>query len=395
MPSVNSVFGLLEKIESANLSVNQNRCIVVRNRNVECMKCAHACTTGCISLEDNELLLSPEKCIGCGTCANVCPTGALEAKSPSDAELCSLVVDAARRVEGEAVVACETLLAAAKGLVDPEKTTGVACLGRMDESLLVTLATTEGVGQVTLVHGQCETCAHVCGSRVAELACDAANVLLETWRSPARVLFSDKLPGKTRLAQVAEYDHDRRAFFSDFKDGAKTIAVVSADHAMKEALGVEDPQPPKYAKVDARGVLPQEFPEGRRRLLEALDALGEPEEVDLTTRLWGRISIDRGLCTSCRMCATFCPTGAIFKFSTKKGKIGVKHRPRQCVGCGCCESICRTHALTLSHEVSSSVIASAEVSRFVMPPLENEPSGPHSILGSMKKMISCDQIYER
>ena len=50
------------------------------------------------------------------------------------------------------------------------------------------------------------------------------------------------------------------------------------------------------------------------------------------------------------MCATFCPTGAIFKFHTKKGSIGVKHRPRQCVACGTCADICPKKAITLTDD---------------------------------------------
>lgn len=395
MPSVTSVLGLLEKVESSHLSVSQNRCILVRNRNVKCMKCAYSCTTGCISVEDNQLVVSPEKCIGCGTCANVCPSGALEVKDPSDMGLCKQCVAVARQTDGEAVIACNQILDAASGLYDPEKVVGVACLGRVDESLVMSLAATGDVSKVTLVRAKCEECDHACGARIAEMACDTANVLLEVWGSPVRAAVASKLPSKIRLNRAIEYDHRRREFFSDLKDGAKTASVISTDYAIKEALGVEERETPRYAKVDARGVLPQEFPARRKRLLNALDELGDPGDVELTTRLWGTVDIDMERCSSCRMCATFCPTGAIFKFSTKKGKIGVKHRPRQCVNCGSCEAVCRKGALSLSSTVSSADIMSADASRFVMPPLDNPPGKPQSILRSMKKIINCNQMYDR
>ena len=395
MPSMSNVFGLLEKIESSNLAVNQSRCVLVRNRNAGCARCALACATGSISIQDNELAISPEKCIGCGTCASVCPTGALEAKMPTDAELHNQGIVSAQKAEGEVIMACRKLLDAASGLYDPEKIVGVACLGRINESIILSLIAIGRASQVTLVHGKCDECQLACGSHEAEKTCKTANMLLEAWRSPVKVRFTAKLPAKTRLVQAAEYDHGRREFFSDLKDGARMAATTSANYAVKDALGLEDPEAPSLPKVDERGVLPQDFPARRKRLLNALDELGNPENVLLTTHLWGTIDIDTELCSSCRMCATFCPTGAIFKFSTKKGKIGVKHRPRQCVNCGCCEAVCRKGALKLSSTVSSSVIMSADVNRFVLPPIAIEPNKPQSIVNSMRKLIDCEHIYDR
>ena len=102
MPSAKNFLGLLEKLQSADITVHQNRCAVVRNRNATCMKCAEVCTSGCISYNDNELIVSPEKCIGCGTCATVCPTCALEAHRPNDAELLAHLRALMRR-QGEVI----------------------------------------------------------------------------------------------------------------------------------------------------------------------------------------------------------------------------------------------------------------------------------------------------
>ena len=67
-----SIMGVLDGVSSEAVVVHQERCAKVRNRNVACLKCADACTSGCIVLVDGELRVDASKCVGCGTCATVC-----------------------------------------------------------------------------------------------------------------------------------------------------------------------------------------------------------------------------------------------------------------------------------------------------------------------------------
>ena len=97
-------------VDSGAIRVHRERCAKVRNRNVDCLKCAAACTSGCISLEDGELVIDASKCVGCGTCATVCPTCALESLNPSDAELKAACLRAVRG--DEVVIACSQMEAA-------------------------------------------------------------------------------------------------------------------------------------------------------------------------------------------------------------------------------------------------------------------------------------------
>ena len=61
MAHVTNFLGLLEQLQSADITVHQGRCAIVRNRNATCMKCADVCTSGCISYDDNELVIEPER----------------------------------------------------------------------------------------------------------------------------------------------------------------------------------------------------------------------------------------------------------------------------------------------------------------------------------------------
>ena len=259
MPSAKNFLGLLEKLQSADITVHQNRCAVVRNRNATCMKCAEVCTSGCISYNDNELIISPEKCIGCGTCATVCPTCALEAHRPNDAELLHRCIQAMRAADGEVVIACEQIVNAAEGLLDLEKVVSVTCLGRVEESLLVTLAVA-GAKHVSLVEGKCASCEHATGFHMAEQVRDTANTLLETWNSDTRVDLVKKFPHQVRLEGKSSFDAGKRRFFAEMGSEAKAAAGTTADYAVKETLGIEEKPESRFQKVMEDGTLPHFIP---------------------------------------------------------------------------------------------------------------------------------------
>ena len=73
MASIDTMLGLIGKLESPYITVHQERCALVRNRHADCLRCAESCASGCISYDGEVLTVSPEKCIGCGTCLNHCP----------------------------------------------------------------------------------------------------------------------------------------------------------------------------------------------------------------------------------------------------------------------------------------------------------------------------------
>lgn len=395
MPSIQSVFGLLEKLESERIAVHQNRCVAVRNRHATCRKCADACVSGCISLQDDELVIEPEHCIGCGTCATVCPTCALEAKEPQDAELYQACVKAMVAAGGQVVIACEQIMAQAHGLYDPAKVVGVACLGRVDESLCAMLAA-HGATEIVLVQAKCDACECTAGIATAELVAHTANTLFEAWGKTVRVRLTSKFPAVARLQEKQEYDTERRAAFSSMRRAAKETAADVARAEARDALGMpaeEVEAEPQRVKVDLKtGTLPQFVPGRRKRLAAAMHALGSPVQEDalVETRLWGEVAIDEEKCMSCRMCTTFCPTGALRKFETEEGAFGVEHRPNLCVRCGCCTDICSKDAISLVESVAASDLLSSEPRRFEMKPMVNPPCKPDSIFNAMKSLLGTN-----
>ena len=147
---MDNILGLFEKLESQSLAVQPSRCVVVRNRNASCRRCAEACPTGAIRVEGNDLAVAPEHCVGCGTCATVCPTAALESKKPDDKELLRAAVAAMQANDGAAVIMDAAMQAVAEGKYDPAKVVVVKSLGRVDESLIAVLA---AGGATSIVRG--------------------------------------------------------------------------------------------------------------------------------------------------------------------------------------------------------------------------------------------------
>lgn len=397
---MDNILGLFEKLESQSLAVQPSRCVVVRNRNASCRRCAEACPTGAIRVEGNDLAVAPEHCVGCGTCATVCPTAALESKKPDDKELLRAAVAAMQANDGAAVIMDAAMQAAAEGKYDPAKVAAVKSLGRVDESLIAVLAA-GGATSIVLVAGPVEDASAV-SDRTAQLVCDTAALLLETWGSDVSVKLTSKLPRSVRRTEPAEFDTGRRGFFSSVRDEARAAAAITAEHVVREKLGAEEPEEPKFAKVAEDGTLPHFLPERRGRLLLALSNLGSPEDVMIDTRLFGHVIIDGEKCTSCQMCATFCPTEAIRKFgdaatAAETGKpFGIDHYTGRCVQCHCCEDICPTGALTLSTDVfATDVTKRGRSERIPMKPRKRKVNDPKSIVNAMSDLLGVPNVYER
>ena len=221
MASTDSAAVLLASLQSADLNVYPYRCVVVRNRHASCMRCAQACTSGAISVEDGAVNVDPDLCVGCGTCATVCPTCALEARHPADSELAVRAHEALDACGDTLVVACDSLWRRNADTIDADRAVRVTCLGRVEESLLVDAAA-RGAKRILLVHGPCECCPRSPGMHTYAEVVDNANLLLETWGSPARVEVREKLPRCVRLPegdghpmQVGlGFDSSRREVFS-------------------------------------------------------------------------------------------------------------------------------------------------------------------------------------
>lgn len=417
------MINLIDEMNSPLLAVEPQRCVLVRHRNGECLRCAAVCTTGAISLGEEGIVVSPEKCIGCGTCASACPTGCLTAANPTDEELFGAVEAALAAGGGRVAIACERAFAMASGnrmkrdscdatapsfvpgkiagaTSDGRPLVGVVCLGRVDESLLVE-ATARGARSIQLISGPCESCPHRCGGALSDEIIVSAETLLAALGTPSpidriRLQHASDTREILRLRPTASAQDDTNAV------NAATVADASGDCLSESGYPVapptgesqQDSREPQFAHVQADGTLPHFVPERRLRLFNSLKALDTPAAPTVTTRLWGQVTIDTELCRSCRMCTVFCPTGALTRFDAANDAFGVEHRSALCMQCRLCETICPEQAITVAEEVSTDEFLSGKKFRFTMQPIGWNPGAEDSIASRMARFIKVDNLQE-
>lgn len=445
MAFLDSLINLLSSIESDKIAVHDERCVVMRNRNVECLRCVRACTSGALALENGELKVHPEKCIGCGTCASACPTSAIEVRTPTDAELTCALKRSIVATKGHPVIACEKAVRAAdKRLADAAKLQGwrgalglkakdapaldeamlveVPCLGRVDESLIAATAAYRALDG-TLVCAHCEGCEHEPGGMQVMDVIESAEALMGAFGSKFSVEFTDEMPSRltttasalaARAERAAEKatvtatetapspnspspadespaDPSRRAFLAGAKDASANLAVEAVADGLHLAEDAPAPEPvsPRYRKVNAQGTLSRFVPTRRTLLYNYLNRLGEPAADAVKNRVIGRVLIDTDACTSCRMCAVFCPTGALDR--AEDGDFwGLVHRPAACVQCKSCESLCPKGAITVDDTVPMDQFMGREAVLFSMERPTWQANKPDSMYNKIHSVLGED-----
>ncbi len=445
MAFLDSLINLLSSIESDKIAVHDERCVVMRNRNVECLRCVRACTSGALALENGELKVHPEKCIGCGTCASACPTSAIEVRTPTDAELTCALKRSIVATKGHPVIACEKAVRAAdKRLADAAKLQGwrgalglkakdapaldeamlveVPCLGRVDESLIAAMAAYRALDG-TLVCAHCEGCEHEPGGMQVMDVIESAEALMGAFGSKFSVEFTDEMPSRltttasalaARAERAAEKatvtatetapspnspspadespaDPGRRAFLAGAKDASANLAVEAVADGLHLAEDAPAPEPvsPRYRKVNAQGTLSRFVPTRRTLLYNYLNRLGEPAADAVKNRVIGRVLIDTDACTSCRMCAVFCPTGALDR--AEDGDFwGLVHRPAACVQCRSCESLCPKGAITVDDTVPMDQFMGREAVLFSMEKPTWQANKPDSMYNKIHSILGED-----
>lgn len=395
----------LGAIESDAIKVNDERCISVRNRNAHCMRCAEACTSGCISVEENRLVVQPEKCISCGTCATACPTSAIEICQPNDDDLTHMVKDSIIATKGHPVICCENAVREASLKLEDAAEVAVVlpCLGRVDESLLVGLAAYKAF-DVTLVCGNCEQCDRATGGALVRRVAQGAQNMIAAFGSNTTLTVTSDMPASVTAAHAGKVAAahagaaggvSRRSFLCGAKDEGTKAATAAVTAEVADQLGIpEDIEvPAAYRKVNKNGTLSHYVPSRRTRLYNYLRHVGDgtPKGKEVESRIIGAVEIDGSTCKNCRMCAVFCPTGALERVDEGAGGVfGLIHRPAACMQCRLCESICPVQAIHVNATVPMEQFMGREAVVFPMQRPEWKPNTPTSMYDKIHEVIGAN-----
>jgi len=364
---MNDIATVAEALQKCPVFVMEDRCSAVRNRNASCRECVVACPAGAIEVAANKLTVDASLCTGCGACTSVCPTEAIAPLKPLDVEASRLASAIAKANEGRAVFACARI--SSKHRADPDTYVEVACLGRMEESMLVDLVA-GGARKVLLVDGTCSTCKHRGVTPCVENTVAYANLMLQAFGSEVRVERCSDFPQDMQISDATgRFGSTRRGFIGDAAASAKETALTAAKAAVESELGVEKklPQIGERLRATENGTLPQLRMPRHEVAINALDALGTPVVDSLETRLFASIDIDVSKCNACGMCAVFCPTGALKRDATDKVSSQVKYfefSACDCVQCGMCADVCWKEALVINPVVSFSELFDFEPRTF-------------------------------
>ena len=360
MPNLNDLMEMVDALETKAVVSIPTRCVAVRNRNSKCRKCADVCLADAITIDKNELAIDAGACVACGACIAVCPTQALISTDPLEEELVQGIAETVPAADGTAVFACARI--AAKQTGDPDKYAVVPCLARMDEQLLVELAS-RGVDDIQLVDGTCRTCKYRDAVPAIDDTVESARTLLETMGSEATITRTSEWPENVRVADLRKaVGAARRDFFTQSGNYAKDVTKSMAEKVVNDKLRQLKLQKQEATLREKLGVkagagkMPTIDADRNMAVLDALSRMGEPVEPEMFTRIFGDIDIDTELCNGCGMCVMFCPTDALRKGldippddETQIYEFSVA----DCTQCNLCADACLKHCIEIIPVVST------------------------------------------
>ncbi len=355
--AVDQVGDILDRLVSRPLVTTPGLCARQRHRRSTCTRCTDVCPTGAIHWSEG-LQIDWEACTGCGICATVCPSAALEARAPTQEEVL-VQIQRVTRDQDWVALACQR---AQEGLGGRAPCLTVSCLGRLDESLLVS-AVADGAKSIWLVDGACESCPQAVGRAVAGAAAARSNALLEAFGLPAAVVLRHDFPAVQPVdgdVLGSQLDVSRRGLFKALARETARVGEITAETARKSEGRQEAP-------ARTRGELPRALPARRLLLLAALKRLGSPVVstfADDKDGLFGHVSLGDA-CTACQMCGFFCPTGALSKVE-EDGRAALAFRVSACTNCGLCRDICYRDAVLLTPQVDLNAVLALSVEWLVV-----------------------------
>ncbi len=356
MPNFNleNILEITEIFKSKAVMATEDHCVAVRNRNAKCQRCAQACIVNAITISNNKISIDADVCMSCGACIAACPTSAIVGLEPGDKDIATAISKAAANTKGMAVFTCARM--ASRQAVDPEKYVELPCLARLDESLLVSLAT-HGFDDIVLVDGKCETCKYGAVSSQIDDTVQSTVALLEMCGSPAIISRVSEFPSEMLIKSESEAAGlARRGAFTSTTGYAKNVASNAVDMIMADVFNRNSANNAESGvaslRINKNGKMPVFQSERHMRILDDLYNVGNIAQSEFNTRLFGVISINAAQCSGCGMCVMFCPTEAIkyapYDEPDDESMRFLEFQIADCTQCNLCADVCLRRCLEIS-----------------------------------------------
>lgn len=295
------------------VSVETERCVRAFNRGNPCRLCIDGCPTLAIAFAAEGITFDEAACVACGLCVRVCPTGAFDGHDETS-RLLQCVAALSPRTALDLTCGHAPATEAGNGVDAIVQIEG--CLAGLGAAAYLGLAAL-GVEQAGIRVEACDACPIGALRGAIEHACENARSLAKV-----DVAVVDAPPLST--ARVPVY--------------STRTPQMSRRSLFRRAVGSEPSLPllPDASVPDGKAP-----PRERRALLHMLAHL--PTEKIRDGAVFPMLTAGAS-CTACQVCATVCPTGALW-FEAEEGAFELGFAPLTCTECGLCVELCAPEAL--------------------------------------------------
>ena len=295
-----------------DVRIDATRCVRRRLVRSSCSACASACPEHAITF-DNDPVLDASRCTSCRRCEAACPVGAIEGDS---GDLAALAIELAKHPKP--VLGCR--------LPGVHANVHTNCLGFLEIEGLTALGIALPQG-VTLNLTRCHECRNASAVADLEALVDEVNQSLPSKPAGGHV----RVATKHDEIGVSEPSLPRRRFFAAI--GERCAGAAASVVPQLADTGQPQPDGPRRS-----------LPAYRRLLLRSLPTASPQARAPLERDLFPRLTFGP-TCNNCTGCAGICPTGAIS--TSRDDPPRPQFHPSLCTSCGICAEFCPERAIFL------------------------------------------------